>query len=76
MQIDCDRCPVRGTHCESCFVTALARLPVLALDPQDQALDPAEQRAVDLFVAAGLVAADEAAGLRARREPWRQASAV
>ncbi|MEO6142979.1 MAG: hypothetical protein ABIP19_10550 [Dermatophilaceae bacterium] len=39
-------------------------------------LDAAENRAVALFVGAGLVSIETAAGLRARREPWGAMGAV
>lgn len=40
------------------------------------ALDATERAAVAAFVQAGLVRPDEAAGLRARREPWGAYRAV
>jgi hypothetical protein len=69
--IDCTTCPVRELHCGDCMVAALLELPGAELP-----LDAAERSAVTLFVASGLVAADEATGLRARREPWDGARAV
>lgn len=65
MIIDCQTCPVRDTHCADCMVPAL-----LAAQPADLPLDAVERAAVGRFLAAGLVAPQEAAGLRARREPW------
>ena len=70
MVVDCDRCPVRGTRCDDCVVTALGSLPVLVLAHDELPLDAAERRAVDRFVAAGLVSADVAGTLVARREPF------
>ena len=70
MVMDCDTCPVRGLRCDDCVVTALGHLPVVVLTDRELSLDMAERRAVDRFVAAGLVTADEANALVARREPW------
>jgi hypothetical protein len=70
MVVDCDTCPVRGVRCDDCVVTALGLLPVHVLTDGELALDRAERRAVGRFVAAGLVTADEANALVARREPW------
>ncbi|HEY6740822.1 MAG TPA: hypothetical protein VI110_00570 [Lapillicoccus sp.] len=70
MVVDCDRCPVRGTRCADCVVTALASLPVVVLSDGELPLDAGERRAVDRFVAAGLVSADVAGTLVARREPF------
>jgi hypothetical protein len=69
--IDCTTCPVRELHCGDCMVSAL-------LDPPtaDLPLDSAERSALTLFVASGLVAAEDAAELRARREPWARVRAV
>ncbi|HEY7717680.1 MAG TPA: hypothetical protein VH915_02895 [Pedococcus sp.] len=69
--IDCTTCPVRELHCGDCMVTALLELPGAELP-----LDPAERAAVTAFVAAGLVAPEEAGGLRARRQPWDGSRAV
>ncbi|GAA1234438.1 MAG: hypothetical protein ACXVYY_03860 [Oryzihumus sp.] len=71
MIVDCDTCPVRGSQCADCVVTALTA-PLSA----DMPLDRQEQRAVSALVAAGLVRADRVAGLRARREPWTGARAA
>lgn len=65
MIVDCDTCPVRGTRCEGCVVTALT-----APRPAELPLDPSERRAVETLVGAGLVAREQVAGLHARREPW------
>lgn len=70
MVMDCDTCPVRGVRCDDCVVTALGHLPVVVLSDGEQPLDAAEQRAVERFVAAGLVTAEVAGTLVARREPW------
>lgn len=69
--IDCTSCPVRELHCGDCMVTAFLEPPTAELP-----LDAAERAAVTLFVASGLVAPEEAVGLRARREPWAGARAV
>jgi hypothetical protein len=69
--IDCTACPVRERHCGDCMVTALLEPPTA-----DLPLDAAERAAVTLFVASGLVATEDAAGLRARREPWDGVRAV
>ena len=69
--IDCTACPVRDLHCGDCMVTALLEPPTA-----DLPLDPGERAAVTLFVASGLVTPQEAAGLRARREPWGGVRAV
>ncbi len=78
-RIDCATCPVRDLRCEECIVPVLAGLPlhVSASDPDGReglALSPAESATVARFVAAGLVAPDEAAGLRAH--PVRSWSAA
>ena len=70
MVVDCDRCPVRGTRCDDCVVTALASLPVVVLSDGQLPLDAGERRAVDRFVAAGLLSADVAGTLVACREPF------
>jgi len=75
MFIECASCPARGLRCDDCVVTVLDTIPVRiaegeeSLGAQGLALDPAERRAVDLFVAAGLVEIGYAATVRARREP-------
>ncbi len=70
MVMDCDTCPVRGLRCDDCVVTALGHLPVVALSDGELLLDAAERRAVDRFVAAGLVSPEVAGTVVARREPW------
>jgi hypothetical protein len=75
MVMDCDTCPVRGLRCDDCVVTALGHLPVVVLTDGELALDAAEWRAVDRFVAAGLVSPDVAGSLVARREPWARETA-
>jgi hypothetical protein len=57
-------------RCDDCVVTALGHLPVHVLTDGQLPLDRAERRVVSRFVAAGLVTADEANMLVARREPW------
>ena len=71
MIVDCVTCPVRGQRCDDCVVTSLFE-PASA----EVLLDAAENRAVALFVGAGLVSIETAAGLRARREPWGAMGAV
>lgn len=63
MIVDCMRCPVRGQRCDDCVVTV-----VFASGLAELLLDAAENRAVSMFVGAGLVNAGAVAGLRARRE--------
>ena len=70
MVMDCDTCPVRGLRCDDCVVTALGHLSVVALSDGELLLDAAERRAVDRFVAAGLVSPEVADAVVARREPW------
>jgi hypothetical protein len=78
MEIDCTTCPVRGRRCDGCVVTALWQLTGPLEDrPPDHndaaggspdrgmPLDVAEQRAVAVFVAAGLVSGWQADALRA-----------
>ncbi|MEO7130267.1 MAG: hypothetical protein ABIZ07_02695 [Dermatophilaceae bacterium] len=80
MLVDCQTCPVREVHCADCMVMALTRLPmpVRAPDqdwvpgedlPDDRPLDPAERRAVSMFIAAGLISRAEGASLTATVEP-------
>lgn len=64
MLMDCAQCPVRGRRCDECIV------PVLLDSQIGLPLEPAERRAVDVFVAAGLVDALEAVRVRAVTEPW------
>lgn len=86
MLIDCQTCPVREVHCADCMVTALTRPPgsAVARDPGSEAtvaprrhslpglpLDPAERRAVSIFVAAGLIGRADSASLTATMEPVR-----
>lgn len=63
MIVDCMRCPVRGQRCDDCVVTV-----VFASGLAELLLDAAENRAVSMFVSAGLVNAGAVARLRARRE--------
>ncbi len=76
MIIECATCPVREQRCDDCVVTVLHGLPVIPAQPSGVPLDPAEQRAVAAFVAAGLLDRAHAGRLRAQREPTRRASAV
>lgn len=71
MIVDCMTCPVRGQQCDDCVVTA-----VFSPGSSELPLDLAEQRAVAMFVGAGLVGAETSVGLRARREPWGPICAV
>jgi len=67
MIIDCTTCPVRGQRCDDCAVTVLLAPASDGLaSPTGLLLDAAEKRAVSVFVGAGLVGAEAAAGLRAR----------
>lgn len=70
MVVDCDTCPVREVRCDDCMVPVLRGLPVVRLAEGELLLDAAEQRAVERFVARGLVDPEHAATLTARREPW------
>ncbi len=79
MVVECDTCPVRHVRCDDCLVTALQSLPVvplLRLADGELPLDAAERRAVSRFVAAGLVAPEQAAGVTAQRESWSGVAAV
>ena len=79
MVVDCDTCPVRHVRCDDCLVTAFQSLPVVPLLRHAEGelpLEAAERRAVDRFVAAGLVSVDHAADVTARREPWSGVAAV
>lgn len=71
MIVDCEICPVQGQGCGDCVVTALFT-PLSSELP----LDAAESRAVTVFLRAGLVSAEAAVVVRARREPWEGISAV
>ncbi len=71
MIIECMTCPVRGTRCDDCMVTAL-----LMPEAPDLPLDGAERAAVGRLVAAGLVTPETAGEVRARREPWQRRRAV
>jgi hypothetical protein len=64
MIVDCMTCPVRGQRCDDCVVTMLA-----APGSAELPLDAGESRVVSMFVGAGLVSAESAVALRARREP-------
>jgi hypothetical protein len=83
MWIDCQTCPAPGRRCGECVLTALLALPAhdrvqlpgepgSTAPPSAQAtglaLDPAERRAVALFVGAGLLGRERAGALRARAE--------
>ena len=50
MLIDCDTCEVRGAACGDCVVTVL-----LGGAPEGVQLDAAEQRAIDVLAAGGLI---------------------
>lgn len=64
MLIDCQTCPAADRHCGDCIVpTLLAARPGLPLDD-------GERRAVEVFLAAGLIDDAEALDLRAFSEPW------
>lgn len=79
MIVDCMTCPVRGQGCHDCAVTVLLGMPDLTVttgippvaapeSSTDLPLDAAENKAVSMFVDAGLVTAAVASDLRARRE--------
>jgi hypothetical protein len=76
MVVDCETCPVRHVRCDDCLVTALEALPFGGLEEGQLPLDSAERRAVGRLVAAGLVSAEQAATVTARREAWPPARAV
>jgi hypothetical protein len=71
MIVDCMTCPVRGERCDDCVVTML-----LTPGPAELPLDAAESRAVSMFVGAGLVSAESAAGLSVLRVPVEQSGSV
>lgn len=56
MLVDCQGCPVAGVACGECVVATVLDL-IEARPSQDGGvpLDPAERRAVDHFVAGGLL---------------------
>lgn len=77
MHIDCATCPARGRHCSECMVAALVwpSIPVGYAADEHAAttsgtvpLDAAERRAVEAFVAAGLIDRHAAEALRAHRD--------
>lgn len=76
MVVDCDTCPVRHVRCDDCLVTALQVLPLSSPVEGLLPLDPGERRAVDRFVAAGVVSAEDAATVGAQREQWPSVRAV
>jgi len=81
MVIDCQTCPVRQVRCDDCIVTALGGLPLIRLTDaglrdRELPLDPAERRALDVMVNAGLVGRAHAATVSARRELWSGVQAV
>lgn len=52
MIIDCETCTVRGPACDDCVVTFLT-IPVRQPEPAE--LDAAEQRAIEVLAAEGLI---------------------
>lgn len=77
LTIECAQCPVRGTGCDGCMVTALLQIAPpergeadfdLHWSPTETtlALDRDEQAAVDLFASAGLITSVEAGSAHAR----------
>ncbi|MCH8612664.1 hypothetical protein [Arsenicicoccus dermatophilus] len=62
MLLECRTCPACGDACRDCLVSALVDGPPVALDPRESGV-------VAQFLAAGLVAPEHAAGLRARLAP-------
>lgn len=75
LTIVCSRCPVRDIHCGDCMVTALVDPDAMGLG-SDLPLDADERAAVTACVRAGLVTAESAATVRARRAPFDLGSAV
>lgn len=65
MTFDCRQCPVRGSACADCVVTAFLATP--AQPDSVMPLEPDEWAAVSLMVSAGLVGAADVVGLVARR---------
>ncbi|WP_114908217.1 hypothetical protein [Ornithinimicrobium murale] len=77
LTIDCESCPVRGRHCDDCFVPVLAKAwleePRARRSRADEerpgpallALDFEETEAVEAFARAGLISRVEAHGARA-----------
>jgi hypothetical protein len=54
--VDCQGCPVAGAACADCVVaTVLDLIETRPSHGGQVRLDPAERRAVDLFVAGGLL---------------------
>lgn len=78
MTIQCRSCPVRGTHCDDCMVTALLQLPQARGEPgpHDLPLDAEDRACVDRFVASGLLSAAGAWRVRAVAEhrAWGRAT--
>lgn len=68
MLLECRTCPVQGEACRDCVVTVLLDGPTVPLDAKEAAV-------VSAFLAAGLVDADQARELRARRDPVGASSA-
>ena len=61
LRIDCTTCAVAGRGCHDCPVSLLLGPPDLpiAAPPDEADLDIAEQRALAMFEAAGMLAPDE-----------------
>ena len=59
MEIDCDRCGMRGTGCQDCVITMLQPRNVVGFPGADPGylteLTEAEVKALDVLAAAGLV---------------------
>lgn len=56
MEIDCDRCGMRGTGCQDCVITMLQPRNVAAISGTDTGyLTEAEVKALGVLAAAGLV---------------------
>lgn len=76
MLVECRRCPVQGTDCAGCMVTALLDPAAAGIEPEELAtelpLDRAERQVVGRLVAAGLVSVETANAARARHEPYTQ----
>jgi len=72
MHIDCDICTVRGAACSGCVVTVLLGMPqTLGMPRHGGEWDDAEQRALGVLAASGLVPPLRL--VRAVEHPSRQA---
>lgn len=76
MVLQCDRCPMRGTACDDCVVTAFFAGPQVEREEEMLPLDRDEWAAVGNLVRAGLVDPVSARQAQARRTPLRLARSV